>query len=335
VATRGFGAPFILIGIFLLLFVAGGAYYLGKSGFSVPTPTSLPSGGSNPPVLSPTTDPTAGWKIYTNKKMGFEFKYPNFYSDVTSKGFPGLGLRQNLNYIAQFENHGDNSSFFILSDLSPFSLDNLKEFAPTGSELIPPVTKQIGNLTFYYYGPGGGGVRYPDQYFINLNNTILEFSFNGPYDNDKTPSESAKELELNILSTFKFFDQNGSTTNWKTYTNSTYGFSLEYPTNYVFLEASPEYVRFFKGPWDQGMPTPETYLSLQVKDNTQKLTLQEWMQKNVDVANHEPFPKGVEYLSLSSSKILQITPLTHVGQYYDQETENMAQQIVSTLQLPK
>ena len=35
--------------------------------------------------------------------------------------------------------------------------------------------------SFYYYGPGGGGVEYPDQYFLNLKRKTLLIIFDGPY----------------------------------------------------------------------------------------------------------------------------------------------------------
>ena len=67
-----------------------------------------------------------------------------------------------------------------------------------------PAKKIFGQNAFYYYGPGGGGVNYPDQYFYNLDNKLLMFVFDGPYENDKTPSVAAKQMEDQILSTFKF-----------------------------------------------------------------------------------------------------------------------------------
>lgn len=74
---RGFAAPFVLIGILLLLLIVGGAYYLGKS--SLPAGAPLPSPASTA-ISTPTpstTDPTANWKTYTNSENGYTIKYPN------------------------------------------------------------------------------------------------------------------------------------------------------------------------------------------------------------------------------------------------------------------
>lgn len=74
---------FILVGILVLAGVAGGAYFLGKSGQSKPgqtvsqsQPTPQPTSG---PQASHIPDPTANWKTYTNAKVGFQVKYPPRY----------------------------------------------------------------------------------------------------------------------------------------------------------------------------------------------------------------------------------------------------------------
>jgi hypothetical protein len=58
---------------------------------------------------------------------------------------------------------------------------------------------------FYYYGPGGGGVCYPDQFFYDLRGKPLSISFAGPCVEDKTPTASTKEMEQKLLATFRTF----------------------------------------------------------------------------------------------------------------------------------
>ncbi len=41
-----------------------------------PAPAPQPVTQTPAPAPAPTTDPTAGWKTYTNAQYGFEFKYP-------------------------------------------------------------------------------------------------------------------------------------------------------------------------------------------------------------------------------------------------------------------
>jgi len=71
---RGFAAPFILIGVLVLLLALGGAYYLGKSSPSSPT---LPQ----PAVSTPTPsaiDQTANWERYQN--VAYSIRYPSDFS---------------------------------------------------------------------------------------------------------------------------------------------------------------------------------------------------------------------------------------------------------------
>jgi hypothetical protein len=42
-----------------------------------------------------------------------------------------------------------------------------------------PTIVKVGENVFYYYGRGGGGVPYPDEYFYNLDGNILGISFDG------------------------------------------------------------------------------------------------------------------------------------------------------------
>lgn len=75
---KGFTPVLVLVGILVLIAVAGGAYYLGKSQTpksqnqvvvsQTPQPASTPQSSSAP-------DEIANWKIYINDK--YTFKYPS------------------------------------------------------------------------------------------------------------------------------------------------------------------------------------------------------------------------------------------------------------------
>jgi hypothetical protein len=85
-----------------------------------------------------------------------------------------------------------------------FRTDTLVRMAPTGID-SPPEPFQIGKDTFYYYGPGGGGVTYPDVYYFNLRGKILATGFDGPYENSKTPTPETKQMEQKVLKSFQEF----------------------------------------------------------------------------------------------------------------------------------
>jgi hypothetical protein len=80
----------------------------------------------------------------------------------------------------------------------------LVKMAPTGFD-SPPESQRMGENTFYNYGPGGGGVQYPDGYYFNLRGKILVIDFDGPYENDKTPTPETKKMEQKVLATFREF----------------------------------------------------------------------------------------------------------------------------------
>jgi hypothetical protein len=63
----------------LLLAVAAGSYWLGTQK-AISFPVAKPSQPALLPtkavIATPTTDPTTGWKTYTNNKCRYTFKYP-------------------------------------------------------------------------------------------------------------------------------------------------------------------------------------------------------------------------------------------------------------------
>jgi hypothetical protein len=85
-----------------------------------------------------------------------------------------------------------------------FDVSTLVRNAPTGID-SPPEPVRLGKHTFYYHGPGGGGASYPDGYYYNLRGKILVIYFDGPYENDKTPTPATKKMEKKVLGTFREF----------------------------------------------------------------------------------------------------------------------------------
>ena len=81
---KGFAPILILVGILVIVAVAGGAYFLGKQTtihqFSLTSDASpAPTGAGNNPVPNGTGE-TANWKTYTNSEYKFSFRYPySFY----------------------------------------------------------------------------------------------------------------------------------------------------------------------------------------------------------------------------------------------------------------
>lgn len=69
----------VLIGIVIIMVIAGGAYFFGKSQAPKSQNSVIISQTSQPTITSqpaPIPDETANWETYTNTKYGFSLKYP-------------------------------------------------------------------------------------------------------------------------------------------------------------------------------------------------------------------------------------------------------------------
>jgi hypothetical protein len=132
----------------------------------------------------------AGWRTFVDRTHRFCLQYPPSYKAIrdTSKRRSIVAL--------QAEGQID-----VWLD-KRFKVEQLDEISRSGN---PPQPSQINGLTFYYDGPGGGGVAYSDDYLFNLRGEILHIEFDGPYINDNHPSEETKKLEPQILATFRTF----------------------------------------------------------------------------------------------------------------------------------
>lgn len=165
----------------------------------------------------PVRNTPSDWRIHVDRSHGFCFSYPPTYSPVAKPWLkkytnaPDKADLDRLHKAAQehrllrLQNNQDTTaSIVVFLDGRPFNLQSFVAGAPTGIE-DPPERRQFGTETFYYYGPGGGGVEYADEYFFDLKGKTLLIIFDGPYVNDKTPSPETKDLELRLLQTFRTF----------------------------------------------------------------------------------------------------------------------------------
>jgi hypothetical protein len=167
------------------------------------------------PCVAHRTQP--GWQVFVDRAYGFCFEYPSDYKHVTPVFASGpchvkdgclLGLAKNAPPSARPNDEDEYKNASIeLTDLKiPFSLKALERYGPTGCVDVPPEPVKFGSETFYYYGAGGGGVTYSDQFFFNAKGHAFEVSFEGPYlENGSEPDEVTKQIETKLLGSLHRF----------------------------------------------------------------------------------------------------------------------------------
>jgi hypothetical protein len=139
---------------------------------------------------------TSSWRVYVDRDHHFCFRYPASYAPIPH---PKAGCRG-----PKLEDKKRGTSIGICVLDEKFQPEVLIRMAPTGID-SPPEPMQIGKNTFYYYGPGGGGVNYPDVYYFDLGGKTLGIDFDGPYENEKTPTPATKQMEQRVLTSFREF----------------------------------------------------------------------------------------------------------------------------------
>ncbi len=214
---KGFAPILIILGIVLLLGVAGGVYYyiqqVPKYGMGfVPSPpevirqrqTSTPSS---------TIDETANWKTYTNKRVGFEIKYPPDVDIGTQLGM-GMGpVNENEGKFLAFifpyvapgahSKYGDEGNIEI--NIIQFS-GTVKEFVNSGqtqelrrdfSSSDQPQKETINGLDMLFYDQNTSA-PFPTHLAVFVGKGFA-FEY---YLTDT--AKTLQEVPLKILSTFKF-----------------------------------------------------------------------------------------------------------------------------------
>lgn len=137
-----------------------------------------------------TTDPTAGWKTYSNPTYGFTFKYPADWSQdqVTSSGpallvFAGPGASKNMERGGPY-GIVNVSIYKTLADIntahkvSSANISDLMTKLSAGSDpyLTSVIKASVGNKNGWYAKAGpntyGGG----DYYYVQSGNTVFEIN---------------------------------------------------------------------------------------------------------------------------------------------------------------
>jgi len=178
----------------------------------VTTPVASAAPASNPCAAHPSQP---GWRIFTDHKAGFCLEYPSDYERMSTT-VDGKRCRVAQGCLLSLEKKGsasvprsedddDKDATIDLWDLRiPFQLKLLKGYGPTGYE-DPPEPVQFGSNTIYYFGRGGGGVNYADQFFFAVRGRAFGIYFVGPYMEGNEPDAVTKDIEARMLRSLRRF----------------------------------------------------------------------------------------------------------------------------------
>jgi hypothetical protein len=167
----------------------------------------------NPCALHPTR---TAWRVFVDRRDRFCFEYPPAYHVAPAMFAPGvstgpgrfigrLTTRPSPNEIASAQQDPKTATIEVFAYGIPFRPKGLTRFAPMGGEDAEPQYIHAAHGEFYYYGPGGGGVDYPDAFYFGIEGRTFSIEFVGPYSRDKTPDPETKRIEPEILATFHSF----------------------------------------------------------------------------------------------------------------------------------
>lgn len=221
----------IIGGIILILFLIFATIYvrsLPSRKPILPPPTSPSSISPTTPFHpSPTPNPTANWKTYTNFAKAINLKYPDYWN------------LQDYSSEIKFTNRDGKSSLTI------FTIDpNLSLVEELNTENIFIGTQQV---TFHYFiSPAtkqlGAKAFSKDKLLIlDVDVGIYAVIY---YLDDKTKETDLTTIKQ-ILASVKPIVRNApvSARTWKSYMHPDYKYTLDYPTDYVMEEGSTLYLK--------------------------------------------------------------------------------------------
>ncbi len=251
---KGLTPIIVLLAVVGVLAVGGILYYALRSP-AVQSPST-----SAQPETQPTSHPTStqpspfgasqddGWKTYTNAALGFSFQYPSTYV-ITTASAPGT--------IVHLQGPTNQPELDII-------FDNFNYANSLGSVYVKIGANNFSNVF--------GSVS-DDRYFFDLHGKELFFKFYFPQNqlsagvSESTTQEFAQQILATLSLTNAPQVQPRSSSGqapagWKTYTNSRYSITLNYPTNFAAYDnlhdASERFYAFFNSAIS-GPPTSTPY----------------------------------------------------------------------------
>ena len=253
----------LILGLVAIASLSTTAWLLLKP--AEPSPNTENSPETVPEVeTSPTPDPQTSLQIYESKVHNFSLRYPNTLTFTD----------HSVEKITQFELARDNTAKFIVRASAGNESSYYLDHVPSREITIAGQTAKIYEFP-NGYGDGGG------------NTTPLKFVAVVFYqDGIQYALEAYNTLEIDstfdqILSTFKFLDEEIDTINWQIYTDNVAKFSFKYPLDWKFR--SPEITIPGKG---VSLVKPGSFYLrgidiVTIPNDSQRLTAQEAMDNRI------------------------------------------------------
>ena len=116
-------------------------------------------------------DGPPGWRSFVDRAQRLCFQYPPQYSRIqTPKSTTPKSTTPKRKILLKLRLQDYEGYIDVWLDERPFDPQRLDELTYSSNY---PEERKINGLTFYYNGPGGGGVDYPDDFLFNLHGKIL------------------------------------------------------------------------------------------------------------------------------------------------------------------
>lgn len=185
------------------------------------------------PIPTPTVNPTADWKTYTNSSYGFLFKYPASAMSPNSAFVKEQDNKQAGQFIVDATTPGLD---FIL-EVQLLGPNDSKGYLGSVSEETIKTTSLSWDLLKNQGYCDAGTCSEPFLVYLHIkNNYRYAFIFNN--------TTTKTQLQTSILSTFQFIDQKQSNS---IYSSRNFGIRFQYDSNKVLIrEIDPNSVSVFR-----------------------------------------------------------------------------------------
>jgi hypothetical protein len=247
----------LIVGITTLI-IAGGLvgvvwYYSQNKGENVTTNNNITNTISNTNTADSTDIDTSDWLTYTNSDLGLTLKYPTdwnyeYYKDYSDSAKQDLifGIQKTLyptdparQDFAQYSIKMQSSDGLELGQWIEKNETWLNDDSGAFEILEEKMVKLAGKDSKYHKLSNHVAGGTSETYYVLVNDKVLTIDFQSRiksgYQNDQEFVDSVFEIINNSIS----FEDNNKAANledWQKYTNSDYGFSIKYPSDWNVKE---------------------------------------------------------------------------------------------------